>query len=50
MAGMLVKLYNLKPDHGLIARLEQDQILIKRALAPDTQRVIRFIETNAETH
>lgn len=42
MADMLVKLYNVTPDHALIARLEQQQIAIKRVLAPDTGRVIRF--------
>ncbi len=50
MADMLVKLYNVSPDPALIARLEQQQISIKRVLAPDTRRVIRFIETNAESH
>jgi hypothetical protein len=50
MADMLVKLYNATPDHALIVRLEQQQITIKRVLAPDTRRVIRFIETSAETH
>ena len=50
MADMLVKLYHVTPDQALIARLEQQQITIKRALAPDTGRIIRFIETSAETH
>jgi len=50
MNDMLVKLYNVKPDHALLARLEQQQISIKRALAPDTQRIIRFIETSADAH
>lgn len=50
MADMLVKLYNVKPDPALIARLEQQQITIKRVLAPDTGRVIRFIEASAEAH
>lgn len=50
MADMLVKLYNVMSDHALIARLEQQQITIKRALAPDMLRVIRFIETSADTH
>jgi GNAT superfamily N-acetyltransferase len=50
MADMLVKLYNVTPDHALIARLGQQQITIKRVLAPDAQRVICFIETNADTH
>lgn len=47
MADMLVKLYNVKPDHALIARLEQQQTTIQRALAPDTRRLIRFVETSA---
>jgi GNAT superfamily N-acetyltransferase len=50
MTDMLVKLYNVKPDHALIARLEGQQITIKRVLAPDSLRVIRFIETSADTH
>lgn len=50
MADMLVKLYHVTPDHALIARLAQQQIAIKRALAPDTRRVLRFIETSADTH
>lgn len=50
MADMLVKLYNVTPDHTLLARLAQQQITIKRVLAPDALRVLRFIETSAETH
>ena len=50
MTDMLVKLYNVAPDSVLISRLEAQQITIKRALAPDAQRIIRFIETNTETH
>ncbi|MBP1464146.1 GNAT family N-acetyltransferase [Candidatus Chloroploca sp. M-50] len=50
MADMLVKLYHITPDHALIARLAQQQITIKRVLAPDALRVIRFIETSAEAH
>jgi GNAT superfamily N-acetyltransferase len=50
MADMLVRLYNITADHALLARLEREQIAIKRALAPDTRRVLRFIETNAESH
>lgn len=50
MADMLVKLYNVKADHGLLTRLEQEQITIKRALAPDTRRVLRFIETSVDKH
>ena len=47
---MLVKLYDVVPDHALIARLEQQQITSKRALAPDGLRVVRFIEDSAATH
>lgn len=52
MADMLVKLCNVTPDHALfmrsaIARLAQQQIMIKRVLAPDPRRVLRFIETSA---
>jgi GNAT superfamily N-acetyltransferase len=50
MADMLVKLYNIAPDHALIARLEQQQIAIKRVLAPDGRRVLRFIEASADAH
>ena len=50
MADMLVKLYNVEPDHALTARLEQQGITIRRVLAPDARRVVRFIEESAETH
>ncbi|WP_129629299.1 GNAT family N-acetyltransferase [Candidatus Oscillochloris fontis] len=50
MADMLVKLYHVTPDPLLIARLAQEQITLKRVLAPDALRVIHFIETNAEAH
>lgn len=50
MADMLVKLYNVTHDHALTARLEQQNITIKRVLAPDKRRVIDFIETSADTH
>lgn len=50
MADMLVKLYTVTADHALLARLAQEQIAIKRVLAPDAQRVLRFIQTSAETH
>lgn len=50
MADMLVKLYNIIPDQALIARLAQQQIMIKRVLAPDARRVIGFIEASAATH
>lgn len=50
MADMLVKLYNVMPDPLLIARLAQQQITLKRVLAPDALRVIRFIEMSAEAH
>lgn len=50
MADMLVKLYHVTPDPLLITRLAQQQITLKRVLAPDALRVIRFIETSAEAH
>lgn len=50
MTDMLVKLYTIQTDHALIARLEQQQIVIKRVLAPDTRRVLRFIEANTTEH
>ena len=50
MADMLVKLYNIKPDHELLNRLESDGVKIKRALAPDKKKILRFIESNADKH
>jgi hypothetical protein len=50
MADMLVKLYNIKQDIELMLLLESKGIEIKRALAPDKMKIIRFIESNAEGH
>jgi GNAT superfamily N-acetyltransferase len=50
MADMLVKLYDVRPDHALTARLAAQGITIKRALAPDLRRVVRFVESNAGEH
>ena len=47
---MLVKLYNLVPDGALAGRLAAERITIKRALAPDARRIIRFVEGNAGEH
>lgn len=47
---MLVKLYNVVPDGALAARLAAQRITIKRALAPDALRVIRFIDRSADEH
>ena len=43
MADMLVKLYDLRDDPTLFARLEADGIRIKQALSPDKHRVLAFI-------
>ncbi len=50
MADMLVKLYDLRPDPALTARLEQEGVSIRRALAPDLRRIVRFVESNADEH
>jgi hypothetical protein len=50
MADMLVKLYEVAPDHALTTRLENQQISIRRALSPDKRRVIDFIDRSAESH
>jgi GNAT superfamily N-acetyltransferase len=46
MADMLVKLYDIRTDHALVAELQQQGITIKRALAPDLRRIVRFVELN----
>ena len=46
MADMLVKLYDLRDDPTLFARLEADGIRIKQALSPDKHRVLAFIREN----
>ena len=50
MGDMLVKLYNVAPDGALAARLTAQRISIKRALAPDARRIVRFIESNTDEH
>ena len=50
MTDMLVKLYNLRLDHGLLDRLEQQQVSIHRALAPDARRIVAFVESGAAVH
>lgn len=50
MTDMLVKLYNLRLDHELIDRLEQQQVSIHRALAPDARRIVAFVESGAAVH
>ncbi len=49
MSDTLVKRYHVRHAPALSARLEGQQITIKRVLAPDSLRVVRFIETSAET-
>ena len=46
MEDMLVKLYDLKDDPALFARLKADGIKIKQALSPDKHRVLAFIHEN----
>lgn len=50
MSDMLVKLYNVRPDHALTARLAEQQIVVVRALAPDTRRVVGFVDASADDH
>lgn len=48
MADMLVKLYDLKNDPDLLEKLELSGIKIKRALAPDKKKIMKFIEENVK--
>ena len=50
MPDMLVKLYDLQLDPALAARLAQQQVTVRRVLAPDRRRVLRFIESSIEAH
>lgn len=50
MADMLVKLYDVRPDHELTERLAARGITIVRVLAPDRRRVVRFVETSTAEH
>lgn len=50
MADMLVKLYNISDDLDLIKKLTNDGIQIKRALAPDKIKILKFIENNSESN
>lgn len=50
MPDMLVKLYNIQQDHDLLNALQTKGIEIKRALAPDRIKILRFIEANADQH
>ena len=43
MSDMLVKLYDLPDSQDLIKKLEAQNIQIRRALAPDKARILRFI-------
>ena len=46
MPDMLVKLYKVKEDPALEARLAANGIQLKRALAPDIQRITGFVREN----
>ena len=50
MADMLVKLWDLGPDHDLTARLAERGISIRRVLPPDRRRVVRFVDEHAAEH
>lgn len=50
MADMLVKLYDVRPDDELTTRLAERGISIRRVLAPDARRVVRFVEESAGEH
>ncbi|MDD4080400.1 MAG: GNAT family N-acetyltransferase [Eubacteriales bacterium] len=47
MSDMLVKLYELPDDSGLIARLEGEGIRIRRAMTPDKFRVVPWVQEHA---
>lgn len=44
MPDMLVKLYDLPPIDGLLCRLAQEGVTIKRAMAADLVPICRFVE------
>ena len=50
MADMLVKLYEIGPDPALTTRLAERGITIRRVLAPDARRVVRFVEESTAEH
>jgi GNAT superfamily N-acetyltransferase len=50
MPDMLVHLTKIKDDVDLYRSLEARGIAIKRALAPDRLKILRFIEQNTEVH
>jgi hypothetical protein len=50
MGDTCVKLHEVAPDHALIARLEKQQISIRRTLSPNKRRVISFVDRCAESH
>ena len=47
MPDMLVKLYKVKEDPALEARLAANGIQLKRALAPDIQRITGFVAAHS---
>ena len=46
MADMLVKLFALQPDPAPAQRLQAEGIRVRRALPPDRDRVIGFVQEN----
>ncbi len=46
MNDLLVKLYGLEEDRALLETLAQQGIEIKRALSPDKQRILSYINEN----
>ena len=45
MADMIVNLYNIEDSHDLEKNLLEKGIRIKKALAPDRQKVVEFART-----
>lgn len=50
MADMLVKLYDLRSDPALVARLAERGVAVRRVLPPDRRRVVRFVEESSGEH
>lgn len=46
MADMLVKLFQLEPDTALFARLQKEKVRVRRALPPDRDQIVAFVQEN----
>ena len=44
MADMLVKLFCFEPDRALYQSLEEQGISLRRAMAPDKSRIVRWVD------